>query len=62
MAAVQQALIEKGYHEVGEPDGKPGTKTGGAILAFEADNELDLVGKPTPGKRCSGSTFFGWAF
>jgi uncharacterized protein (TIGR02594 family) len=48
VAAVQRALIEKGYHEVGEPDGKPGTKTRGAILAFEADNELDLIGKPTP--------------
>ncbi|MDP3316179.1 MAG: hypothetical protein Q8M47_08940 [Devosia sp.] len=48
VAAVQQALIDKGYHEVGEPDGKPGTKTRGAILAFEADNELDLVGKSSP--------------
>lgn len=48
VAAVQQALIDKGYHEVGEPDGRPGTKTRGAILAFEADNELDLVGKSTP--------------
>jgi uncharacterized protein (TIGR02594 family) len=46
--AVQKALIGKGYHEVGEPDGKPGTKTRGAILAFEADNELDLVGISTP--------------
>ena len=48
VAAVQQALIDKGYHEVGEPDGKAGTKTRGAIIAFEADNELDLVGKPSP--------------
>jgi hypothetical protein len=48
VAAVQRALIDKGYHEVGDPDGKPGTKTRSAILAFEADNELDLVGKPSP--------------
>ena len=48
VAAVQRALIDKGYHEVGEPDGKPGTKTRGAILAFEADNELDLVGRSSP--------------
>lgn len=47
VAAVQQALIDKGYHEVGEPDGMAGTKTRGAILAFEADNELDLAGKPS---------------
>jgi len=46
--AVQKALIGKGYHEVGEPDGKSGPKTRGAILAFEADNELELVGKPSP--------------
>ena len=48
VAAVQRALIDKGYHEVGEPDGKAGTKTRGAILAFEADNALELVGKPSP--------------
>ena len=48
VVGVQRALIDKGYHEVGEPDGKAGTKTRGAILAFEADNELDLVGKSSP--------------
>ena len=39
---VQERLIALGYHEVGNVDGKMGTKTRGAILAFRADNGLDL--------------------
>lgn len=42
---VQALLREKGYPEVGEPDGKFGTRTRNAILAFEADNGLPLTGK-----------------
>ncbi|MFA5897923.1 MAG: TIGR02594 family protein [Hyphomicrobium sp.] len=45
--AVQRALIEKGYNEAGTPDGLFGTKTRGAILAFEADQGLALSGKPS---------------
>lgn len=41
---VQRALIAKGYNEVGEPDGRFGSKTRGAILAFEADHALPLNG------------------
>lgn len=41
---VQELLREKGYPEVGEPDGKFGTRTRNAILAFEADNGLPLTG------------------
>ena len=39
---VQERLKALGYHEVGNVDGKMGTKTRGAILAFRADNGLDL--------------------
>lgn len=45
---VQLALIAKGYHEVGKPDGIYGSKTRGAILAFEADHTLPLSGAVTP--------------
>lgn len=45
--AVQAALIEKGYPEVGLADGKYGSKTRGAILAFEADHALPLTGLVT---------------
>ncbi len=45
--AVQRALITKGYHEVGEPDGLFGRKTRGAILAFQADNGQELTGQAT---------------
>ncbi|HEV7278380.1 MAG TPA: TIGR02594 family protein [Devosiaceae bacterium] len=45
--AVQEQLLAKGYPEVGEVDGIYGTKTRGAIVAFEADNGLPLTGEPT---------------
>lgn len=45
--AIQRALIAKGYNEVGEPDGKFGSKTRGSILAFEADHALPLTGLPS---------------
>ena len=45
--AVQNALIAKGYHEVGIADGDYGSKTRGAILAFEADHGLELTGQAT---------------
>lgn len=40
--AVQNRLDELGYPEVGAVDGKWGTKTRAAILAFRADNGLPL--------------------
>lgn len=45
--ALQQALVDKGYHEVGEVDGRMGSRTRGAILAFEADNDLPREGEAT---------------
>jgi hypothetical protein len=42
---VQQKLKELGYHEVGKADGKMGSRTRGAILAFRADNGLELTPK-----------------
>jgi hypothetical protein len=39
---VQQLLLDKKYTDVGTPDGKWGTKTRGAVLAFRADNGLPL--------------------
>lgn len=39
---VQELLAKLGYHEVGTPDGKMGSRTRGAILAFRADNGLAL--------------------
>lgn len=43
LVKVQERLQELGYHEVGSPDGKWGTKTRSAVLAFRADNDLPLV-------------------
>lgn len=40
---VQQELRRLKYFDVGEVDGKWGTKVRGAILAFRADNRLPLV-------------------
>ncbi len=40
---VQELLAKLGYHEVGKADGKIGSRTRGAILAFRADNRLDLI-------------------
>lgn len=45
--AVQQALRDRGYPQVGQVDGQYGPDTRGAILAFEADHGLPLVGEPT---------------
>lgn len=41
--AVQQRLKTLGYHEVGQIDGKVGSRTRAAILAFRQDNDLSLV-------------------
>ena len=41
--AVQRRLMELGYHEVGQIDGKIGPRTRAAILAFRQDNDLALV-------------------
>jgi uncharacterized protein (TIGR02594 family) len=40
---VQELLRDRGYHEVGAVDGKMGPRTRAAILAFRADNGLELV-------------------
>jgi peptidoglycan hydrolase-like protein with peptidoglycan-binding domain len=40
--AVQVKLDELGYPEVGVPDGRWGTRTRAAILAFRADNGMPL--------------------
>lgn len=45
--AVQRALRDRGYPQVGQVDGQYGPDTRGAILAFEADHGLPLVGEPT---------------
>lgn len=47
---VQRKMDRLGYHDVGEPDGKWGGKTKGAITAFLNDRGVDLVvnGGPTP--------------
>lgn len=44
---LQMGLAALGYPEVGNADGRFGTKTRAAILAFEADNGLPLTGAPT---------------
>lgn len=41
---VQTLLVARGYHEVGKIDGLMGSRTRGAILAFEADNGLPPKG------------------
>lgn len=45
--ALQSHLARLGYTEVGNPDGVPGSRTAGAILAFEKDNGLPLRGEAT---------------
>jgi uncharacterized protein (TIGR02594 family) len=45
--AVQQALWDRGYKQVGMIDGDYGRDTRGAIVAFELDHDLPPVGKPT---------------
>lgn len=47
IATVQTLLRLKGYPEVGEPDNIFGSRTRNAILAFQADNDLDLTGEVT---------------
>lgn len=42
VVAVQEGLAKLGYHEVGNPDGSVGSRTRGAILAFQADAGLPL--------------------
>lgn len=44
---LQQALLDKGYPQVGQVDGKWGDKTRKAILAFEDDHDLPLTGLPS---------------
>lgn len=43
--AVQQKLIDLGYHMVGKPDGAEGPRTAGAITAFQVENDLPITGK-----------------
>jgi predicted chitinase len=43
LRAVQAQLVELGYPEVGKVDGKWGSKTRAAILAFKADRGLPLT-------------------
>lgn len=45
--AVQTALWERGYKQVGIIDGDYGRDTRGAIVAFELDHSLPPTGKPT---------------
>jgi len=40
---VQRQLRDKGYHEVGTADGRWGTRSAGAVLAFRNDNELPTI-------------------
>src|SRR5262249_31626449 len=42
--AVQQALVNAGYH-LGEPDGKIGTSTIAAVKKFQTDRHLPITGK-----------------
>ncbi len=44
---LQTKLYRLGYTEVGMPDGRFGSRSRSAVLAYEADNELPLTGKPT---------------
>lgn len=45
--AVQEALWDKGYKQVGLRDGEYGSDTKAAILAFETDHHLPPAGIPT---------------
>jgi peptidoglycan hydrolase-like protein with peptidoglycan-binding domain len=42
---VQRKLKELGYHEVGSPDGRWGSRTAAAVLAFRNDHDLPLEAK-----------------
>jgi putative chitinase len=43
LAAYQQRLVALGYFEVGTPDGLPGARTRAAVMAFQADNGLEVT-------------------
>lgn len=43
LRGIQTKLKELGYHEVGDPDGRWGDKTQTAVLAFRAENDLELL-------------------
>lgn len=45
LVQMQQALLDKGYPEVGQVDGRYGDKTRKAILSFEDDHGLPLSGE-----------------
>lgn len=45
LKAVQARLKELGYEEVGEPDGKWGSRTTGAMAAFQAHEGLPVTGQ-----------------
>ncbi len=45
--AVQECLIELGYHMAGRPDGRAGPKTAGAIAAFQKENGFPVTGEIT---------------
>jgi uncharacterized protein (TIGR02594 family) len=45
--AIQQALLDKGYPQVGQVDGAYGDKTRKAIIAFQDDHDLPMTGEPT---------------
>lgn len=45
--AIQQALLDKGYPQIGRIDGKFGGKTRKTIRAFEDEHGLPLTGIPT---------------
>lgn len=47
LASYQEELTQCGYHEVGEPDGKIGGKTLGAIKAFCTDRGISDTGYPS---------------
>lgn len=42
VAQVQELLVRLGYFEVGKADGKMGPRTRAGILAFRADNDMEL--------------------
>lgn len=45
--AVQERLVELGYHMAGRPDGRAGPKTAGAIAAFQKENGFPVTGEIT---------------
>lgn len=47
VTAIQQALLDKGYPQIGQIDGKFGGKTRKTIRAFEDEHGMPLTGIPT---------------